>query len=84
MTVAELIAQLSKCDPNARVVASTRCAFDDGNTYFSGFDQTVEQIEIGFSEEGMEWDLTFVTKPEWPRLIPSVRLVGHLDGKLAS
>jgi len=82
VTVAELITALSTCDPNARVTASTHCQFEDDGDYLSGFDQVIEEVEIGFSEEGMEWDLGFTKRSENYRVVPTVRLVGHLDARL--
>lgn len=79
MTVAELIDVLSKLDPNARVIASTRCQFDDDSPYLSGFEQVIEGVEVGFSDEHIEWDLSFQATSEGYVTVPSVRLLGHLD-----
>lgn len=81
MTVSELIAALSACDPNAKVITSTRCDFDDGSEYLSGFDQTVNGLEVGFSDSDIDWDVSFSANKEGYRTVPTVRLYGYLDAK---
>lgn len=82
MKVSELIGALSACDPEAEVVVSSRCQFDDDMPPPDYTEEhVVEGVEVGFIEDprAMRFGMSFVAQKEEWKQYPAVRILGHLD-----